>query len=241
MGWQDRGKRLSHSLAANDDAWSCEKPAIHIDESVAMRTPRKRKRGSKIGFIIDPFRRRKIWYDSGLEQNVLSALVAMPTVAEVREQQLVKFVRDGRDRKHFFDFIVRWTDGWVTAYAAKYSQDIDEELLQDLRAIRNSAGDAVANEYSTLSENDFDHVTIENSKLIITTALDFDFEGQNAVRTLLPSLGCRVRLADIANATSLGERGYRAALSLVQRGDLVCTPGDILEPSAIVFNALHGM
>ncbi|WP_271898498.1 hypothetical protein [Candidatus Phyllobacterium onerii] len=205
-----------------------------------MREPKKRKRGSKIGFIIDPFRRRKIWYESGLEENLLSVLVAMPTVAEVREQQLVRFVRQGRDRKHFFDFIVRWTDGSVTAFAAKYSQDIDRELLLDLCAIRDSLGDVVADEYSTLSETDFDQITIENSKLIIASARDFDFEGQRAVRMLLHSVGREVRLGEIASATGLGERGYRAALSLVQSGDLVCAANKPLEPSALVFNALHG-
>lgn len=206
-----------------------------------MRKPKKKKRGSKIGFIIDPFRRRKIWYESGLEQNVLSALISMPEVADIREQQLVTFVRKGRNREHYFDFIVSWTDGSVTAYAAKYSQDIDQELSLDLCAMRDTWGDAVADEYSTLSETDFDDSTIENSKLIIASALDFDFEGQTEVRLKLRSMGREMRLGEIANATGLGDRGYRAALSLIQGGDLLCTPGRLLEPSAIVFNALHGM
>ncbi len=206
-----------------------------------MRRPSPKKRGSKIGFIIDPFRRRNIWYESGLEENYAYVLVAMPRVAEVREQQVVVFSRQGRVRRHIFDFIVRWTDGCLTAYAVKYAQDIAEDLLADLGAIRDSVGDSVANEYSTLSETDIDRITIENAKLIVVSASDFDFAGQHTVRTVLRSMGREVRLGEIANSTGLGERGYRAALSLFQSGDLVSKPGELLDPALSVVNALHGI
>lgn len=109
-----------------------DRPAFVIAESVADRIPTPKKRGSRIGFIIDPFRRRRIYFESGLEELLLRVLIANPDVVDIREQQQAGFLFNGGLKTHFFDFVVTWRSGRRTAYAVKYEEDIEPELLSML-------------------------------------------------------------------------------------------------------------
>lgn len=61
--------------------------AIDILPSVAMRKIKPRKRGSKIVSIVDPFRRREIIGESGLEEAVILVKIASSDLLEICEQQ----------------------------------------------------------------------------------------------------------------------------------------------------------
>lgn len=170
-----------------------------------------------------------MWFESGLEENWATVLIARPDVGEVREQQLVRYRDGGQYRKHFFDFVVTWTDGSRTAYAVKYEADVEKKPLRHiLQLIADSNGDDFADEYSILTEKHVDEVTIANARLVLSCSSDFDDEGRWIVRAHLAGCGTTVRLGDIGRLTRLGERGYRAAVSLVHDGILEAAPGNLL-------------
>ncbi|NGO54057.1 hypothetical protein [Allomesorhizobium camelthorni] len=202
-----------------------------------MRKPTPKKRGSKIGFVIDPFRRREVWFESGLEENWATVLIARPDVEEIREQQTVSY---GNGRTHTLDFVVTWTSGYRTAYAVKYAADVDQDLRRVLRAIAERNGDDVADDFCILTEEELDLTTIANAREILSCSTDFDFEGQSVVRDYLAGVGRQVRLGDIGKRSGLSYRGYRAAVALFHDGALVADPAELLRVNLVASNCLSG-
>ncbi|THF58150.1 hypothetical protein [Ollibium composti] len=200
---------------------------------------RPRKRGSKIGFIVDPFRRRQVWYESILEESVLAVLLALPETLWVHEQQHVAFVRDGQQRHHYFDFVQRQARGRI-AYAVKYEQDVDDDLLETLRLVCEQVGDRFADEYLIITEKDLTRTQIENAGDILACASDFDFAVQAAVEAVLSELPSQVRLDEIVRATGQGDRARRAALTLIQKGILKVPPNVRLGDDVVLVNRAAG-
>jgi hypothetical protein len=188
-----------------------------------------------VGAVIDPFRRRRVWFESDLEESALSVLLAMPETLEVREQQEAVFVQDGKRRRHYFDFVQKQARGRV-AYAVKYEQDVDDDLREALRLVSEQLGDRFADEFRILTEKNLTRSQIENAKDILACASDFDFEGQEIVAAQLCGLPSRVRLDEIVRVAGLGNRGRRAAVTLVQKG-LLKVPANVrLADDAVLVN-----
>jgi hypothetical protein len=209
---------------------------IEITPSVANRTPAPRKRGSVVGTVVDPFRQSEVWYDSGLEEKWLHVLMATPGIAKIEEQQRVNFVTDGNKRHHYFDFVVTWSDGWRSACPIKYADDVKPGLLRDLRAIADQVGDTFADDFRLLTDKDVDATTIANARQIVSCGLDFDHEAQTFILEQLPSLDDRVALETFDRLAGDGNRGSRAAIALLQRGDLSIDPGHVLGHGALLCN-----
>ncbi|MBS3652082.1 hypothetical protein KEU06_26115 [Pseudaminobacter sp. 19-2017] len=197
--------------------------------------PKPRKRGSKIGSVVDPFRRRKVWFESNLEESALVVLLTLPETLEVREQQAAEYVQCGRKRVHYFDFVQHLASGRI-AYAVKYEDDVDDELRETLRCVAQQVGDRFAGEFRTLTEKDLTRIQVENAQDVLDAARDFDFEGQSLAAAVLKALPARVTLAEIARASGLGERGRRAAVALVQKGLLKVPSNERLTSNALLFN-----
>lgn len=203
-----------------------------------MRKPGQKKRGSRIGFIIDPFRRRKIRYESGLEEYWGTVLVVRRNVANVLEQQVVHYRDGNRMRTHVFDFIVTWTSGRRTAYAVKYAEDVTDELVDTLHAVNDNHGNRVADSYEILSEDTLDEVSIANAQLTLSCCLDFDDEGCRLLIECLQACSGELSLGDLVKLSGLGSRGYRAAISLARDRHLIAPAGQRLNPDLIVKNCV---
>ena len=205
-----------------------ERPSVLIRDSVADRTPRPRKRGAIVGCKTDPFRRRAVHYDSGIELKVLTCLIASPRIVEIREQRRVAFDHGGRRHQYFVDFFVVWSDGTRSVIEVKYTRDVARSgVVERLNLMRDRVGDAVADDWRLVTEDDIDLVTLANAEKIISCGLDFDLEGQAIVRRFLKEAGSGLKFADIRRV--LGVRGYRAAVALVQAGDICVPPGRRIE------------
>lgn len=76
-----------------------------IDDSTASRRPSAKKRGSRVDFVVDPFRRREFAFESGLEEQWRNVLIADPSVVELQDQlPPVGFLdNEDIDRTHWFD------------------------------------------------------------------------------------------------------------------------------------------
>ncbi|KRB31501.1 hypothetical protein [Mesorhizobium sp. Root172] len=185
--------------------------------------------------MVDPFRRRSIRFDSGLEECVLVVLITLPETLDICEQQKAEYIQHGEKRKHYYDFVQRQASGRI-AYAVKYEEDVDDDLRETLRLTSEQQGDRFADEFRILTEKDLTLTQIANAREILAYASDFDFEGQALVTAALQGLPARVLLADVVRVTGLGERGRRAAVALVQKG-LLKVPANVrLADNALLVN-----
>ena len=197
-----------------------------IAESVATRDPVRHYYGSAVGAFVDPFRRRKLKYESALERNWLQVLVASPDVRNIQEQQELDIPNDaGRSTRHVFDIVVEQTDGIIKAKACKYKRDVTPELEDLIQRAADSVGDAFADFYEIASESGLTRTMIWNARRVISCALDFDRGAQEAIHNALSGLGPRVSLAECDAIVGDGERGSRAAISLIQAGLLEVPAG----------------
>lgn len=205
-------------------------------ESVADRKIPVRKRGSLTGRMVDPFTRRKVVYESGLELWWLTVLIASPAVHSVEEQQLVEVPMKGRTTRHYFDCRINWMSGRRTAVAVKYAKDVDDDLRALLSAAASTVGDAFANDYRIFSERGLSRTMIHNARKVISCGLDHDFEAQAAVATALTKAGDRIRLGDCDALLGEGNRGSRAAMALIKFGKLVHPTNERLGPGTVLRN-----
>ncbi|KQT48995.1 hypothetical protein ASG43_09190 [Aureimonas sp. Leaf454] len=220
-----------------------------IRPSVASRFPAPRKRGSRTGFVVDPFRRRSIVFESGLENQGINVLVAAPQVAEIEEQvRPVRFLdRAGIDRSHCFDVRVRLICGRRVAIAFKYEEDAHRdglaELLQTIaqQAFEEDAnGNRVpfADEYRIVTERHLDGIRVRNAEMVVECGSDFDEEGQAIVRDRLAGAPRSFALGEVGRMTGLGSRGFRAAVALVQAGIVEVPLNHLIGSATMVMNRL---
>ncbi|MEH2468775.1 hypothetical protein V1281_001969 [Nitrobacteraceae bacterium AZCC 2161] len=215
---------------------------MNIESSVADRIPSRKKIGSCAGSQIDPFRKREIYYESQLERDHMARFIVRPDVVEIREQQLVEYVKNGKDCKHYVDFIVELDTGHRIAYFVKNSVDAEKKKLREsIHEIVAGCDESFADEYIILTEHHLDHVAVANSKFIIQCGKEFDYDATSAVRTCLRSLGSTVTPRQIEELTGLGDRGSRALVALLQSGDVrLAVPGAQIETETPFENSITG-
>jgi hypothetical protein len=193
---------------------------VTLEERVVERKPKRHRYGAIIGHEVDPFRRCKIYFESGLERNWLQVLIASPSVADIREQRLLEVVMpDGLTvKQHYFDYVVEWTDGTVSANACKYERDIDDDLTGLLEQAAATVGTDFADRYVLLSEVGLSERRIANARWVIKCGKMHDYPAQQAIREALPSFGSVVSLALLDAIVGEGDRGSNAAIAMIQQG-----------------------
>jgi hypothetical protein len=194
------------------------------------RRPAPKKHGASVGEFTDAFRRYTYVYESEPELAVLTLLISLPDVVNIREQVTVRYRWRGTVRKYTFDVVVRLRDGRRVAYATKRSERelLNDDTIEILEAIAAEHGSRVADEYRTVTYETLDPIALKNAKLIVGCGRDQDIAGQRRVREVLADLGPTVTLREVAEASGLGDRGVRAAVALIQSGILMPPRGQHL-------------
>lgn len=179
---------------------------------------------------MDPFRKKIHYTESAPERCVLTLLIAMSDVMEIREQVRVPFILEGIRREHFLDVVVRMRDGRIIAFAVKATEaDLRRgDTIAILEAIAAQHGAAVAHEYRGVSRESLDPIALDNARVILRCGRDPDARGRRIVGDLLSTLGPSVTLREIALASRMGVRGLRAAVALIQSGLLAPPRGSRL-------------
>ena len=196
-----------------------------------------RKRGSQVGFVVDPFRRRQVRYESRLEREWALVLIARPDVREIREQQTASWITSEGRRKYTFDFHVAWASGRRTAFEVKYEADAERtDVRERIAAAATNVGEEFADDYRLLTERHLSREAIDRAEYLISCALDFDEEAVATVRSHLGTAGETIMLEEVAAATRLGCRAMRAAALLVREGALVPENGNSIVPGARYVN-----
>lgn len=185
---------------------------------------------------VDPFQRRAIWFESGLEAAWLQVLIADPRVHEVREQQKVEIPFGDGSRVHYIDFLVFWKSGRISACSVKYEKDVTDSHVALLKSAAVRVRDRFADDYRLFKETGITRTMLWNSRQIIGCAKDFDIEAQQALAGILGKKGDHVQVGDCDAMLGDGQRGSRAAMALIKTGRLVLPKGVRLERSTILRN-----
>ncbi len=178
---------------------------------------------------------RKIRYESELEESAAYFFIAQCQTRELREQQKVQYVLRGTKHNHWIDFIKREA-GRRVAYFVKYQEDVDRDLREMIQLVCDQVGDRVADEFRLFTQHCVTRTQIENAMDIVDCGGDYDFKGQSIVEATLLRLPSQVALGEIAEASGLANRGFRAAVTLIQKGLLVVPKNVRLGDQAILVN-----
>jgi hypothetical protein len=213
---------MFHTEASSEFSSDFQVEPFDCQGSAAERTPSAKKRGSYVGHIIDPFRGRKIYFESLLEFQWASVWVADHRVAEVREQQYVKYWDGDCVRIHCLDFALRLKNGQRVGHSTKYAEDVKrtnlEKIIGAVNAFRENR--RVADDFRITREIDLNIQDVKNARRIIACGKMRDHEAQAYIRQSLPELPEVVSPREIALHLRMGRRGERAAIALLQSGCL---------------------
>jgi hypothetical protein len=193
---------------------------VVIEPSVAHRTPVPKKLGSKIVVLIDPFWRREIYAESGLEARLLTWFIARPDVIEIHEQFRVSYTNGGMPHTHYVDIVVTLADGRRVAYFVKPAAQVAKVDLNRQVRIICETGDCKFHDYRILTELDIDSTTIANSERIVRCGRNFDRDALTLVRDHLRASPSVVTPRLVAQQTGLGTRGSNALIAMLQSKDV---------------------
>lgn len=194
---------------------------MNIEQSVADRKPNRKKIGACAGTLIDPFRKREIYYESQLERDHLVRLIAQPNVVEIREQQLVEYMKDGRLAKHYVDMIVELDTGHRIAYFVKPSADVEKTALRaSILEIVEGCEESFADEFVILTEKHIDETIVANSMQIIECAKAFDYDAIETIRAFLKTASSTVTPRQAGELTGIADRGSDSLIALLASGDV---------------------
>ncbi|WP_395175450.1 hypothetical protein [Roseibium alexandrii] len=211
---------MRHTEVSAKFSSSYEVGPFDCQGSVAKRKPSPKKRGSYVGHIVDPFRGRRIYYESHLEYQWASVWVADHRVQELCEQQYVKF-REGRKlRMHCVDFVVHLKGGWKVGHSIKYRTDVMKSGLEGVVSAVSAHSDNrhVADDFRITREIDLNLLDFKNARKIIAYGKMRDYEAQDFIKQSLPDLPEEISPREIATRLKMGRRGEKAAIALLQSG-----------------------
>jgi hypothetical protein len=197
-----------------------------------------------VGTLTDPFRGCIYRYESETERAFLTLLISLPGVLRIREQRSVSYELAGSSRTHTLDVIVEWVGGIREAFAVKHSTDAlsrgETPTGTVLAALSVQHGIRIAHDYRAVTNDTLDPVAVLNARLIVRCGRDNDRAGMEVVRKVLAGLGPTTTLREAAVATSLGMRGFRAAVALIQSGILANPGGERLSLELSLENRAAG-
>lgn len=191
-----------------------------IEPSVAHRKPVPKKLGSKIVVLIDPFRRRQIYAESGLEADLFTWLIARPDVIDIHEQFRVSYTNGGMPHIHYVDVVVTLADGKRVACFVKPAAQVAKVGLDRLIRVIDETGDYKFHECRILTELDIDSARIANSERIVRCGRNFDRDAVLFVRDYLRTSPTVVTPRLVAQQTGLGPRGSNALIAMIQSNDV---------------------
>lgn len=196
-----------------------------------------RRRGSRTASHVDPFCRREIKVESGLEAAWLAVLIASPRYAKVEEQQKLLIPVRGEMVEHWMDFkATRW-DGTVDALSVKYSNDAKLARLEEiLVAAASNVGDQFAHRWAILKETGLTRTMVWNACRVIACAKDYDYEAQDYLAAMLARSEGRISLRKCDAMLGDGRRGSRAAIALIKTGKVAVTKGERIGNDTVIRN-----
>lgn len=206
------------------------------EPSRAQRKPALRSKGSFCGhLIVGDYPGRVVVFESDLERKVALILDADRNVAEIHEQAACNWRdRTGKERIHFFDFLVHQKDGRRIAIAVKHSKRLQSgRVLDELAEIAIHAVGKFCDEVRVVSERDINPIQFHNAQLFNAVRRP-DPEVDSAVLDVMRDLSGRILIMDIVKATGMGPRAFRSIVRMIAKGPLQLSEEQPITPQARV-------
>lgn len=189
--------------------------------SLATRNISRRSKGSGRAVVVGGLDHREIHCESLLEANVLATLLAdKQRVLDVQEQPgVVAYVDiEGRDRAHYFDFLVTMRDGRRIAIAVK-PEKRSARLENDFDQIIRYAG-PFADAYLLVTDTSLTEHSVYNAWLILAARRDHNPEADAKVSAVAASLHGQIAIEDLVDACDIGAPAFHAIVRLIDNGEL---------------------
>lgn len=201
-------------------------PVTLTDEAASMRQIHPRSSVSNRGYVIvpvpgQPGRRKRVHFESRLEQKVVYLLLARPDVVDVVEQQRIMLPRGDGQTPHTLDLLALTQDGTrigVLVKPWKYAQR--DNVKAQITALRAHAVPRHADRFVVITDRDFTPVQVRNAELLHLARMSSDAEADSTVAAFATDLFGEVRIDRMIAATSLGSRGFRAIVRAIGAGVL---------------------
>jgi len=204
--------------------------------SLAERKVAVRSKGHFCGhLVIGDHDERVIAVESHLEMNCALVLSARREVVELREQVAFHWIDEvGRNRTHFFDFLVTLRDGsriaiFVKPMRLSKKRKFVSEVRQIVPQMRSDFADRVV----LMTDCDINPVELYNAELLHSVRLadpDIDCIAEAAVANLQGA----VTVADLVKAIAIPGQGFRAVVRLVRNHILELVQNERITPDALL-------
>lgn len=210
--------------------------------SKATRKPPARSKASSRGLVpgataLDP-RLRLRYFESKREQDALYLLLARPDVVDIWDQPPPVSFRDatGRIHGHTFDFLITLADGRRIAIAVKPEAMVEATGFREtLQRIRVGTPLSYAHEVVLITERCYTPSAVRNAQKLHDFRRTSDPEADAAIASLVQDLSGPTTMGELAKASGLGGRAFRAAFKAIYAGVLrVLDAGDILPATRIM-------
>lgn len=165
-------------------------PAVSLTyNGASMRQIHPRSSVSNRGFVIVPMPgqprlRKRIRFESRLEQKVIYLLLARPDVFDIVEQKRILLPRGNGHTPHTLDLLAYQQDGpriGVLVKPWKYAQR--QSVKDQIVALRNHAVPDHADRFIVVTEPDFTTVQVRNAELLHLARMSSDAEADAVATT----------------------------------------------------------
>lgn len=215
-------------------------PVALTEAGASMRRIHPRSSISNRGFVITPVpgqpdRRKRIHFESRLEQKVIYLLLARPDVLDVIEQQKIRLPNGNGMTSHTLDLLAILLDGSRVGILVKpWKYATSDKMKAQVVALQRHAVPQHADRFIVITDADFTSVQVRNAELLHLARNSPDPEADDVVREFADGLIGDVRIDRLSNATSLGRRGFRAVIRAIGAGVLQQTTTGLIDLHALV-------
>lgn len=210
------------------------------DAGASMRRIHPRSSISNRGFVIAPVpgqpnRRKRIHFESRLEQKVIYLLLARRDVLDVVEQQKIRLPNGAVTTSHTLDLLAQLRDGSRVGILVKpWKYATSDRMRAQVAALQRHAVPYHADRFIVITDADFTSVQVRNAELLHLARNSPDPEADDAIREFAQALNGDIRIDHLASATCLGKRAFRAVIRAIGAGVLQPVTAGLIDLHAAV-------
>ncbi|MBX3531702.1 MAG: hypothetical protein KF849_13925 [Rhizobiaceae bacterium] len=161
--------------------------------------------------------------ESGLEGKVAAALLARRDVAMLQEQPTpVDFIDfEGRDRKHYFDFLATMSDGRRVAISVKPQARVTPRFREELFLIASQVDPRYAAGVLLVTDQAVPPKVVTDALILNSVMLDRDYEAYASLAEILRTFRAPTTIQYLGSMLRRRTSGFRAVVRLIGAGLLL--------------------
>ncbi|MBD1546244.1 hypothetical protein [Roseibium aggregatum] len=195
---------------------------IPAGPSWASRTITLKSSASSRGFLLNHTCHRWAGYESFLERDFLTILLAHPDAERFQEQpEPVTYVdADGKLRTHTFDVVVYLRNGRKVAYDIKPEKRRARSQIKAIQRLISKQHPNYADKYVVRTDRQISRDRVRNAELILRARTLWDGETIEELRRHLASMHGVFQFASLVALFNEEAVGFNAVLNLIDMQEL---------------------